>query len=161
MIVLGDSMFRYQKSDILSKNGNKVNVKFYPGATTENITDHLRPAMRKTADVTITHAVTNDLTNAVNTMKSVRSVTKIMEEMKGGGDIQVGFSGIIERRDHGLGEKIKDINERLERFCNNKGFLFIDNSNVNEICLSKNLLYLSSFINRLFSGNLINALKGF
>ena len=161
MIVLGDSMFRYQKSDILSKNGNKVNVKFYPGATTENITDHLRPAMRKTADVTITHAGTNDLTNTVNTMKSVRSVTKIMEEMKGGGDIQVGFSGIIERRDHGLGEKIKDINERLERFCNNKGFLFIDNSNVNEICLSKNLLYLSSFINRLFSGNLINALKGF
>ena len=49
--------------------------------------------------------------NDVNTMKHVRSITKIIEEMKGGGsDIQVGFSGIVERRYHNLGEKIKDIN---------------------------------------------------
>lgn len=34
--------------------------------------------------------------------------------MKGGGQTHVGFSGIIERRDHSLGEKIKDINERLK-----------------------------------------------
>ena len=54
-------------------------------------------------------------------MKHVRSITKIVEEMKAGGDIQVGFSEIIERRDHDLGEKIKVINERLKRFCNSKG----------------------------------------
>ena len=36
--------------------------------------------------------------NDVNTMKYVRSITKIKEEMKGGGDIQVGFSGITKAR---------------------------------------------------------------
>ena len=118
-------MPRHRKQDILSKNGNKVKVKFYPGATAENITDHLRPAMRKKADVTIIHAGTNDLTNDVNTMKSVKTITNIIEEMKGVGDIQVGFSGIIERRDHGHDEKIKDINERIQRFCNNKGLFFL------------------------------------
>ena len=40
-------------------------------------------------------------------MKHVRSITKIIEETKGGSDIQIGF---IERRDHNLGEKIKGIN---------------------------------------------------
>ena len=86
---------------------------------------------------------------------------KIIEKTKGGSDIQVGFSEIIEWRDHYLGEKIKDINERLKRFCNSKGFFFIDNSNVDENSLNKSLLHLSKYGNRFFSGNLINALKGF
>ena len=112
-------------------------------------------------DAIIIHTGTNDLTNGVNTMKHVRSIAKIIEEMKGGGDIRVGFSGITERRDHDLGERIKDINERLKRFCNGKGFLFIDNSNIDERSLNKKLLHLSRYGNRLFSRNLINALKGF
>ena len=74
-------MLRYQKPDILSKSSNKVNAKFYPGAITEYITDHLRPAMRKKPDAIIIHTGTNDLTNDVNTMKYVRSITKITEEM--------------------------------------------------------------------------------
>ena len=40
--------------------------------------------------------------------------------MNGGGNIQIEFSGIIERRDHDLNEKIKDINGRLTRYCNSK-----------------------------------------
>ena len=114
-------MLWHQKPDILSKSGNKVNVKFCPSTKTKDITDHLRPAVRKKYDAIIIHTSTNDLTNDVNTMKHVRSITKIIEEMKGGGDIQVGFSEIIERRDHNLDEKIKVINERLKSFCNSKG----------------------------------------
>ena len=78
--------------------GNKVNVKFYPGATTEGITDHVRPAMRKKPYAIIIYAGTHDLTNDVNAIKYVRSIAKIIEEMKGGDDIQEGFSGIIEER---------------------------------------------------------------
>lgn len=60
--------------------------------------DHVRLAIRKKTDAIIIHAGTNDLTNDVNTMKYVRSITKIKEEMKGGGDIQVVFSGITKTR---------------------------------------------------------------
>ena len=49
-------------------------------------------------------------------MKHVGSITNIIEEMKGYGDIQVSFSGIIERKDPDLGEKINNINERLKIF---------------------------------------------
>ena len=49
-----------------------------------------------------------------------------------------------------------------DRYCNSKGFLYIDNTgNVNENSLNKSLLHLSQYGNRRFSGNLINALKGF
>ena len=137
-----------------------MNVKFYPSATKEDITDHLRPAVRKKTDAIITHASINYLKNDVNTMKYVKSITKIIEEMKGGGDIQVGFSGIIERRDHDHGEKIKDINEKLKRFCNSKGFFFVDNSNVDENILNKSLLHLSRYGNRLFFRKFHKYVKG-
>ena len=71
VIVLSDSMLRHQKPDIPSKSGNKVNVKLYPGATTKDITDHLRPVMRKKPDAVIIHTGTNDLTSDANTMKHV------------------------------------------------------------------------------------------
>lgn len=74
--------------------------------------------MRKKLGAIILHAGTNDLMNDVNN-------AKFIEKVKGGGDIQVGFSGIIERRDHGHDEKMKDINERIQRFCNNKGLFFL------------------------------------
>ena len=69
VIILGGSMLRYQKLGILSKSENKVNVRFYPSATTEDIADQLKPAMRKKSDAIIIHAGTTDLTNDVNTMK--------------------------------------------------------------------------------------------
>ena len=49
-------------------------------------------------------------------MKNVRTTTNI-EEIKGRGDIQVGFLGIVERRNRNFGEKIKDINARLKSVC--------------------------------------------
>ena len=81
--------------------------------------------------------------------------------MNGGGDMRVGFSGIIGRRDYDLSEMIKDINERLKGYCNSKDFLFVDNSNVDENSLNIIMLRLSRCGNKLFSGNLINALKYF
>ena len=98
MIVLGGSLLQHQKPEIPLKSGNKMNIKFYPDSTTKDIRDHVRPAIRKKTDAIIIHAGTNDLTNDVNTMKYVRSITKIKEEMKGGGDIQVSFSGITKAR---------------------------------------------------------------
>ena len=79
--------------------------------------------------------------------------------MKDDGDSQVGFSGITERRNHNFVEKIKGINERLNRSCNSKGSLFIDNSNVDENSLNTNLLHFRRYGNTLYSWNLINTLK--
>ena len=76
MIILGDSILRHQKPDILSKSGNKVNVKFYPGATTKDI-NQLRPAMRKKPNVIIIYTSVNDLMNDVNTMKCEEALQRL------------------------------------------------------------------------------------
>ena len=76
VIVLRDSMLRYH-------SGNKMNAKFYPSATTKDITDHLRSALREKPD--LIHADTYDLMNDVNMMKYVRSITKIIEDVTNNG----------------------------------------------------------------------------
>ena len=77
VIVLGNSMLRHQKRDIIPKSSNKVHVRFYPGTTTEDITDHLRLTMRKKPDAITIHAGTNDLMNDVNTMKHEETLKRL------------------------------------------------------------------------------------
>ena len=61
-------------------------------------------------------------------MICVRSITKTMEEKNVDSDVQLGFSRVLEKKNHGLNEKIKNINKRLKRYCLSKDFLFIDKS---------------------------------
>ena len=42
-------------------------------------------------------------------MKYVRSITKVIDEIKGGGDILVGFSGIVERKITTLVRKLRKL----------------------------------------------------
>ena len=44
-------------------------------------------------------------------MKYVKSITKVIDEIKGGGDIQVGFSGITERKITTLVRKLRKLKE--------------------------------------------------
>ena len=67
LIIDGDSMLRYKRPKILSKNNNFFNVSFHPGATTKDIVDFIKPVIRKKADAVIIHAGTNNLTNGTNT----------------------------------------------------------------------------------------------
>ena len=75
-------MLRYQRPKFLSKNNNFVNVKFHPGATTEDIVDFIKPVIRNKPDAVIIYARTNDLTNGTNTMKQVCKIAKTIQEME-------------------------------------------------------------------------------
>ena len=55
----------------LSKSHN-VKVKNYPGATSENILDKIDDLLKVKPDFLLGHAGTNDLTNNVNLLNSVK-----------------------------------------------------------------------------------------
>ena len=57
---------------------------------------------------------------------------------------QTGFSSVCYRalRDHE--KEINDANERLKNYCSGNGFIFVDNSTINESCLNKSRLHLST-----------------
>ena len=80
------------------------------------------------------HAGTNDLTNGTNTMSQVRKISKTIQ-----GKMDTNFE-----------DQIKETNEKLKRYCESNGFIFVDNDNINEKSLNKSLLYLNKAGNKLF-----------
>ena len=92
---------------------------------------------REKPDVIIMHVGTNDLTKGVNTMSEVRKIVSNIQEVDNTRNIQFGFSSIVRRADKDYSKEIKDINTRLKSYCLGKDLIFVDNSNIDESCLSK------------------------
>ena len=159
IIIIGDSMLRYQRPKFLSRNNNFVNVRFHQGTTTEDIVDFITPVIRKKPDAVIIHAGTNDLTNGTNTMKQVCKIAKTIQEMEDSGKISIGFSGIIQRADRNFKDQIKETNDKLKRYCEDNGFAYVDNDYINQKSLNKRLLHLNKVGNKLLSKNLLDGLK--
>ena len=71
----------------------------------------------------------------------------------------IGFSGITERVDRNFKDQVKETNDKLKRYCEGNGFVYVDNDNINEKSLNRSLLHLSKAGNKLFSKNLLDCLK--
>ena len=71
--MIRDSIVKFGKSENLSDK--KLHGK-YPnknlGCTSEDITDYIKPIIRRKPDIILVHTGTNDLTNSVNPISKVR-----------------------------------------------------------------------------------------
>ena len=123
----------------ISKN-DQVQVKTYPGATTDDIIDY-KPTIRQKPDIVIVHSGTNDLTKDKNTVNS--KVIAAVKEIDTEGKIKLGCSDIVARGDINKEEYIVSTNNRLEKYCKGNEFFFIDNSNIDASCLNKSKLHLN------------------
>ena len=71
IVVTGDSMLNGVNEKGLSKSHN-VKVKNYPGATSEDILDKIDDLLKVKPDCLLVHVGTNDLTNNMNLLNSVK-----------------------------------------------------------------------------------------
>ena len=140
--IIGDSMVKHITGSGISEN-DQVQVKTYPGATTDDIIDYIKPTIRQKPEIVIIHSGTNDLTKDVNTMSSVRKVLAAVKEIGTKGNIKLGFSGIVARGDKNKEEDFAITNNRLEKYCKGNEFFFINNSNIDVSCLNKSKLHLN------------------
>ena len=69
-------------------------------------------------------------------MKKVRKCVEVIRELDNTENIQIGFSTIIERADKDFSNEIEETNIKLKNYCLGKGFIFVDNDNLN-LVLSK------------------------
>ena len=58
-------------------------------------------------------------------------------------NIQIEFSSIIQRTDKDFSNEIKETNIKLKNYCLGKGFIFVDNDNINESCLNNSKFHLN------------------
>ena len=65
--IIGDSILNNIHPRGISKDGN-VNVKSYPGLTSEDMMDFINPTIRLQSDAIIIHVGTNDVNNDIDTL---------------------------------------------------------------------------------------------
>ena len=132
-----------------------MTVRANPGATTRDILDHIKPALRKKPDVVIIHCGTNDLTSQEKTIENMRELVSLAKAESP--DTELVISSIITRRDKpGLQQKVNELNTEIKDFCRNHQLQIIDNSNLDVQCLGMKKLHLSKRGDGLFACNLLN-----
>ena len=72
-------------NDILERGMNKdentkVKNQKYPGASSIDILDHIKPNLQKVPEQIIIHAGTNDISNDTNYLKNVKKIVKLVKE---------------------------------------------------------------------------------
>ena len=74
--IVGDSIIRNLKGNLMSKN-KTVKVRSFPGSTIDDMTDFIKPILRRAPESVITHIGTNDL--------KTKSEDEIIKNLKGSG----------------------------------------------------------------------------
>ena len=143
VMVIGDSIVKYLRSDELSSSDKSISIMKHPGCSSEDMVDYVKPVARKKPDTLIIHVGTNDLSKGVNTMKKVRKCVKVIRELDNTKNIQIGFSSIIQRTNKDFSNEIKGTNIKLKNDCLDKGFISVDHDNINESCLKNSKLHLN------------------
>ena len=76
-------------------------------------------------------------------MKKIRKLVKVVREIDESEEIKFGFSSVIYRQDKDVDDERKELNSKLKKYCEGKGFVFIENANINETGLNNSKLHLS------------------
>ena len=142
VIIVGDSIVKHLTGPGISKK-NHIKIKTNPGATTEDTIDHIKPSIKRKPDSLPAHPGTNDPTNGINTMTKIRKVVATAGEMDNEEKIKLFYFSITCRKDVDKTDEIIAANGRLQKYCLSKGFLFIDNSNIDASCLNAGKLHLN------------------
>jgi hypothetical protein len=139
---MGDSIIK--KIDPRKISRRKTAKICLPGKRAEQITAEMKSIPITNPSHVIIHARTNNLpTDCVRECaKHVEGLAKRVKERFPGAKVEL--SAMTPRRDIiALHKKIIDVNKMLQELCTKHGLDFIDNKNLNEICLNGSHLHLN------------------
>ena len=87
-------------------------------------------------------------------MKKLRKLVKVVREIDGSEKIKIGFSSVIYRKDKDLEDERNEVNTKLKKYCEGKGFVFIENANINESGLNNSKLHLNKKRTNILTQNI-------
>ena len=150
-VVVGDSIIQHIRGWSISKS-NKVVVRSFPGATTEDMEDFVKPLLRKKPDNVVPHIGTNDL-NTQEPRLTGEGIVNLALQIKGDApETNLAISGLIARADDKDG-KISSVNKILKKFWQQNHRNFIKHNNINQTHLNRGGLPLSKSGSALLAQN--------
>ena len=121
----------------------------------------MKPAMRKKLNILVIHTGTNDIQQEINTMKMVKKLVKAIKGVNSKKQtvLQIIFFGLVQREDHEFSDQIKEINSKLKRYCEPKGYRFVENPNNYGDFLDRSKLHLNKKGTALITRIIVNFVK--
>mgnify|MGYP002803813395 FL=1 len=137
-----------------------VSVKSFSGATVDDMSDFLKPSIRKHRSKLVIHAGTNDIRRL--TPKTIADkVTELADDFKkASSNTKIIISSLITRSDQPeFASKVAETNNILKSNCSNKNWVYLDNSNINRLHLNHRGLHLNREGSAMLQKNMANILK--
>ena len=161
-VIIGDSMVKNVQSWRMRKslsNTEKVYVKSFPGATTDDMSFYSVPTSRKRPNRIILHTGVNDLNNENDNEKVAEDILTLAESIKSD-ESQIFISGLIKTADKEKNTRIHIINNILEDECIKRHIGFIDNGNIDsQKHLNQSGLHLNRFGDARLALNYLSVIR--
>ena len=106
---------------------DSVTIRPHPGASTEDLIDHIKPAICKNPDILVIQKGTDNLQNNCNIVKKAKKLVIAVKEVNKDHSVKNSFSSIINWEDEDFKDKINDANKEIKNYSNSAGMDFIDN----------------------------------
>ena len=73
-------------------------------------------------------------------MKKLRKLVKVVRETDESEKMKISFSSVIYCKNKDLEDERNEVNTKLKKYCKGKGFVFIENANIDESGLNDSKL---------------------
>ena len=113
MFIVGDSILKNLQGRKVSRSA-KVKVSSFPGCTTIDMRDHIKPSLRKNPDVIVIHVGTNSLRSSASVRDCAEEIANLATMIVNESSADLAISGIIPRSDdESVGVKVSGVNKLL------------------------------------------------
>ena len=159
--IIGDSMLNGINDRGLNNKKRKVCVKNHPGANTEDILDHLKPALRRNPDLIIIHSGTNDIMDDNDTIKFLDKAVELSRKECPKTKVAISLPIMRKDKDGKYTRKVRDLKRKIQKHCMDENIPFIDNDNISQDGLGMKGLHLNRKGNSQLARNFIDFINSF
>ena len=141
------------------KSNEKIIVRGFPGASTDDMSFHAVPSVKREPRCFVLHTGANDFRDEEDNKEIAKTIFGLAKTLKAD-ENTVYVSGIIKRDDDKMNARISNVNKALKELCGEADFPFIDNSNIEvDHHLNRSGLHLNHFGHAKLAFNIISALR--
>ena len=160
VIIAGDSIIKHLNGFKMSTGKAKVQISPFPGCTTLDMNDHIKPILQKKPDKFIVHVGTNSLRGNETSTKCAEEIISLAKTVKSSlPKTTVFVSGLTTRTDNGNMEaKVYEVNSALKRFCQQNHLNFIAHNNITPNHLNRSGIHLNKMGTSLLARNFNNSI---
>ena len=154
--IIGDSILNGLVDKGLSKNGNSVKVRKYPGSTSRDLKHFAIPSIEKKPSILIIHSGSNDLTKHVDdTIDNMQFI--INKTVRLSPQTKIAISGLTTRKDKpNIENKVVKLNDAIKKLCDENLLDFISHDSIDVSCLGRKQLHPNRKGNRNLANDFIN-----